>query len=216
MNKIVIAFIVAMIVLGGFLYWNSEAWDEGTPEATITARIIDNSGDIQWSATINIDDVKSHTAAMIPATTYTANVPALNPNAHYTIGFIVTGIFDTDGDATITQTGETGAGKVTYSDESSPQTTITDTMEIVPNVPTAFDFGNINWKYRHEGIMDMVPILGLDVNNSAFDFSIVATGYNSEGAWATGSLQFDVIINVGATGTINITIDNIETEVTQQ
>lgn len=224
LKRIVLIIVVLVLVFGGIYYFGvyPSDWADGAPVGSIAVTFVEVGGAGQvLTGTVEISDVKSKPATMRPATAYTADILALNPNGIYEVYFIFTVTFDTDGDATTRITGILGNGYPATWEDKSDRDNLADNEPTVVNQASVFDFEHATtgvirpFKYYYDG--SAYPVIrGADIDGSVFDFSIDATGYNVEGAWSTGSTSGQINIVEGPAGTVTITVDNIDTSVTPQ
>jgi hypothetical protein len=226
-KKLVVIIVIFVTLLAGVLYFGlaPSDWSEGAPEGTVFVSIKEIGGTGQtWQGEVEISKVETKPATILQATAFTADIPALNPIGIYEIAFLVTATFDVDGTARCEHSGTLGNGFVAMYVEAPPNppdgTILIGREDTTAGGQSIFDFVHPttgvarNWPYYYDGTND-IKIRGADVDGTAFDFSLDASGYNAAGAWSVGSTTFTVNIVEGPEGTVNIIIDNIDTTVTE-
>lgn len=214
----VMALLIGAIVFS--VYFASEGWEDGAPEASVTVTIQEINGEMQtFEGTVEIKKIEGNTASVMrPATAYTADIPALNPNGVYKISFVLTATFDTNGEAISQLSGTMGNGHPATWDSKSDREILSDIETTSQNQASVFEFESpsdgIDRYYTHyyDGSVYQL-IRGSNVDGSVFDLTVEAEGINTEGAWSVGTTSATITIQEGTQGTITITIDNIETNV---
>ena len=204
---------IAIMAVVGMFYYSQGEWVDGAPRMVITATIEDSQTGDTWTATFDINENFSP-QTVVPMTAVTADVPAVNPNGIYTIGFLVMARVDGDADIRAEMTGTMGNGHPTYIEAQQDRDKIAEIIPAIANDPVTFFQSKTPWTYYYDGV-SFHTILGSTIDGSVFELGVTAEGYNSEGAWSVGSTDVTIPINVGETGTINITIDSIDTNVTE-
>ena len=200
LQKIGIALAALSIVVSVVL-WSIPAYnfEEGVPELTIHTIIKENQIPV-------IQDTFPITGETVTAfTIFNVEYPALDPAKTYTVEFNIDISSDADGTASTTFTGE-----VVYTTESFVLTDSAGIEPVIQNVPVLAGQSTT----IHTGVYSQFQGGALTptvVSKMVFDFSIMITGILADGSYAVGITSGTITMSEGATGLINITVDNITT-----
>lgn len=227
MKKVLAISMILIILLASFYLvastYNAGNEDPGTPSSIIGLNLIklDNNGDVINSAYAELDTDSSSIFGGTSPTSFTAvniDVGFIQGNATYLMSFDATITAQPDSPgieymkaSIITEGQKEGLAfinklaETSYTEISSVFTPAQATT-VIGNVQTS---SNYNFQKKSDG----TPITGADIHNSMFTITMLVSQCNAEGiipaSPITGSQTVDVLITVGAGGSIQASFTNI-------
>ena len=210
--------IVIGIVLIAIWYIPISSGADGAPAAIITVQLKDVTTGNTYEAEIDSQplttaEIAGGRKSIFTATTVQADVPALNPVGTYLIDFSAGITIDAVADIRVEIAGVLGDGGTATTDSKMDNEEMVDYIAEAPIGKTTLPFASSDpFAYSFDGAAYTV-IKGVDVDGSTFTIDVESKGYNAEGAWSTGTAQITAVINVGAEGTITITVNDIIVDV---
>lgn len=229
MGKMILVVVLVIItVLAVFAATYSANWESGAPEARITVEIkevdavdgISGTADIQQTTLL-----QSLFSQPVPMTTYTQQIPALNPTALYTITMTVD--VSVSASNAITKVNTTAiSGYYGYPGmyydylANAPSVGQNQVIETRPDVwqvvRTSSEIGQTtSYEFNFDDIEITAGIYGNQIDRSKFDIEITSEGYDADGAYSYGKTTATLILDVGDYGEVNIIIQGISAEVSQ-
>lgn len=216
---VIMVIVIAVALFMATMETNLDDVFGDSQSGTVLTIFIEKVSDgTQYTAEADLDDISLTQSLLggyaVPFTTYTSDVPPLEPLGIYTITFSVTTSITNVGDISLITSEEVwitntfgyidnaylynaGGSKIVKGSGS----------DLDPSVPNTFTTAPFTqYRYAESDIMD---IKGKHINNSTFDLRITVNALDSAGYPTSTTIDADILLNVLSPTDLNVVIDNV-------